>query len=88
LLVFDTLINRKENVEFGRLRRYKELAIFQSGQPGETNCLAIVLGQRVPESFIDTFVDQNGHLWTCEQKLFCLFEGSDGRFARDGRKSL
>jgi hypothetical protein len=43
LLVFDTLIDRKENVEFGRLRRYKELAIFQSSQPGVTNCLAIVL---------------------------------------------
>jgi len=41
-----------------------------------------------PESFIDTFVDQNAHLSTCEQKLFCFFERSDGRFTRDGRKSL
>jgi hypothetical protein len=50
--------------------------------------LAIVPGQRVPEPFIDTFVDQNAHLWTCEQKLFCLFERSDGRFARYGGESL
>jgi hypothetical protein len=59
-----TLIDSKENVEFGRLRRYKKLAIFQSSQSSVTGCLAIVLGQRVPESLIDTFVDQNAHLWT------------------------
>jgi len=53
-----------------------------------TGCLAIVFGQRIPESLIDTFVDQNMQLWTCEQKLFCFFERSDGRFARDSRKSL
>jgi hypothetical protein len=49
----------KENVEFGRLRRCKKVAIFQSSQSGITGCLAIVLGQRVPESLIDTFVDHN-----------------------------
>ncbi|MDQ1406954.1 MAG: hypothetical protein QOG55_2583 [Acidobacteriaceae bacterium] len=48
-----TLIDRKEKVEFGRLRRCEKLAIFQSGQPDVTNCLAIVLGQRVQETFID-----------------------------------
>jgi hypothetical protein len=32
--------------------------------------------------------DQNGHLGTCEQEVFCLFESGDGRFTRDGRKSL
>ncbi len=50
--------------------------------------LAIVTGQRVPESLIDTLVDQNAHLGTCEQKVFCFFESSDGRFTRDGGKSL
>ena len=53
-----------------------------------TGCLAIVTGQRVPESLIDTLVDQNAHLGTCEQKVFCFFESSDGRFTRDGGKSL
>jgi hypothetical protein len=88
LLVFDTLIHSKENVEFGCLRRCKKLAIFQSSQSSVTGCLAIVIRQRVPESLIDTFVDQNAHLWTSKQKVFCLFERSDGRFTRDGRKSL
>ncbi len=64
LLVFDTLIHGKKNVEFGCLRRCNKVAIFQSGQSSVTGCLAIVLRQRVPESLIDTFVDQNAHLWT------------------------
>jgi hypothetical protein len=87
LLVFDTLIDSKD-VEFGCLRRRKKLTIFQSSQSGVTGCLTIVIRQRVPESLFDTFVDQNAHLWTCEQKVFCFFERSDGRFTRDGRKSL
>jgi hypothetical protein len=88
LLVFDTLIHGKENVEFGCLRRCNKVAIFQSGQSSVTGCLAIALRQRVPESLIDTFVDQNAHLWTREQEVFCFFERSNGRFTRDGRKSL
>jgi hypothetical protein len=62
LKVFDTLIDREENVEFGRLCRYKRLAIFQSGHSSVTNRLAIVLWQGVPESSINTFVGQNAHL--------------------------
>jgi hypothetical protein len=45
-------------------------------------------GQIVPESFVDTFVDQNTHLRTGEQKALRFFEGSDRRFARDGGKAL
>jgi len=88
LLVFETLIHGKENVEFGCFRRYKKLTIIQSSQSSITGSLAIVTGQRVAESLIDTFVDQNAHLGTCEQKVFCFFERSDGRFTRDRRKSL
>jgi len=33
----------------------------------------MVTGQRVPESLVDTFVDQNAHLGTREQKLLCFF---------------
>ena len=40
------------------------------------------------ESLIDTFVDQNAHLGTREQKLFCFLESSDGRLTRDSRESL
>jgi len=39
-------------------------------------------------ALIDTFVDQNAHLGTCEQKVLCFFECSDGRITRDGRKTL
>lgn len=45
-------------------------------------------GKRVSESLIDTFVNQNAHLGTCEQEVFCFFESSDGGFARDSRKPL
>ena len=45
-------------------------------------------GQRIPESLIDAFIDQNAHLRTREQEMFCLFESGKSRFTRDGRKSL
>jgi len=45
-------------------------------------------GKRVPESLIDTFIDQDSHLRTSEQKIFRLFESDYGRFARDGGKSF
>ena len=88
MLVFDSLIHGKENVEPGCFRGGKKVAILQSGQPGVTGRLAIVARQKVPESLIDTFVDQNAHLRTCKQEVFCLFESGDGRFTRNGRKSL
>jgi hypothetical protein len=47
-----------------------------------------VTGQPVPEPLINALVDQNKHLKTCEQEVLWFFESSDGRFARDGRKSL
>lgn len=76
----------EENVKFGCFRCCKKLTIHQSSQSSVAGCLAIVTGQRVPESLIDTFVDQNAHLGTCEQKVLCFFECSDGRITRDGRK--
>jgi hypothetical protein len=47
-----------------------------------------VIGKRVAESLIDTFFDQNAHLGTSKQEVFCFFESGDGHFTRDGRKSL
>ena len=76
------------NVEFGCFRGGKEVAVLQPGEPGETGCLAIVTGQRVPESLVDTLVYKNAHLRTREQEVFCFFEGSDGQLTRDGGKSL
>ncbi len=84
----ETLIHGDENVEFGCSRGGKEIAVLQSGKSGKTGCLAIVTGQRVPESLIDALVDQNAHLRACEQEVFCFFKGSNGRFTRDGGKSL
>src|SRR6266481_5316480 len=88
LLVPETLIHGDENVEFGCSRGGKEIAVLQSGKSGKTGCLAIVTGQRVPESLIDALVDQNAHLRACEQEVFCFFKGSNGRFTRDGGESL
>jgi hypothetical protein len=65
------------------LSREKPAILSSGSQP-----LGHLTSATIPESFIDTFIDQNAHLWTCEQKLFRYFERSDGRFARDGRKSL
>jgi hypothetical protein len=60
-LEFDTLIDGEKNVKFGCFRCHKKLAILQSTQSGVTHCLAIVATQRVPESLIDAFIDQNAH---------------------------
>jgi hypothetical protein len=50
--------------------------------------LAIVAVQQGPESLIDTFIDQNAHLGTREQKLLSFFERSDRQFTRDRRKAF
>lgn len=44
--------------------------------------------QIVPESLIDTFVDQNAHLRAGEQKALRFFEGGDRQFACDSGKTF
>ena len=45
-------------------------------------------GQRIAETLVDAFVDQDAHLGTREQQMFCFFESSDSGFTRYGGKSL
>ena len=45
-------------------------------------------GQRIAESLVDAFVDQDVHLGTREKQVFCFFESSDSGFTRHGGKSL
>ncbi len=59
LLIFDTLIHGEENVEFGGLEK---ISVVKSCQSRVTGCLTIVAGQRIAESLVDAFVDQNAHL--------------------------
>ena len=79
------MIHGEEHVKFGRFRCRKKLPILQSSQSSITGCLTIVTGQAVPEPHIDSFVDQDAHLGTREQKMLCFFECGDSRFARDCR---
>ncbi len=88
LLVFDALIHGKKNIKFGRFRRAQKRAILQPSEPCVTGGLAIVIGQVVPESLIDAFIDQNAHLRACKEKLLRFFEGGDGQFTRNRRKPL
>jgi len=74
LLVFNALIDGKENIESGCFCRRKKFTIFEPGQSGETGSLTIVRRQRIPESFIDAFVQQDAHLGACKQQVFGLFE--------------
>ncbi len=43
-----------------------ENAILESCQSSVASCLTIVTGQRIAESLVDTFVNQNAHLGTRE----------------------
>ncbi len=45
-------------------------------------------GQRIAESLVDTFVDQDAHLGAREQQVFCFFESSDSGLTRHGGKPL
>lgn len=76
------------HVELACFRSRKKITALQSGQASVTGCLAIVAGQRIPESLINTLVCQNEYLGTRQQRMFCFFESSDDRFTRDGRKSI
>jgi len=58
LLVFDALIHGEENVEVAGFRSGKKVAVLQSRESGVTGRLAMVTGQGVAESLIDTLVDQ------------------------------
>ena len=49
----------EKNIKLRGFRGRKKLAIPRSSQSGVTGCLAIMTGQGVPESLIDTLVDQN-----------------------------
>ena len=65
----------------------QKLAILQSSQPRVAGRLAVVARKGVPESLIDTLINQNPHfLRTGKQKIFCFLERSDSRFTRNGRK--
>jgi hypothetical protein len=88
LLVFDTLVHGQENIEIGCFRGFEKLAVAQSSESCVASRLAIVTGQRVPESLIDTFVDQNAHLGVRKQEMLCFFKSSDGGFSRDCGKSF
>ena len=88
MLIFDALINGEKDAKSGCFRRCEQFTILQASQSSETGGLAIVTDEKFPESLVDTFVDQNAHLRTCEQKLLRFFERSDGHFTRDGRKPL
>jgi hypothetical protein len=56
------LIHSQENVKFSCLCRLEKVAIPKSCQSGVAGCLAIVTGQRIAESLVDAFVDQDAHL--------------------------
>jgi hypothetical protein len=84
----DWAIDGEKNVESGYFRSGKKVAILWSSKSRVAGGLAIVSGERVAESLIDTLVDQNAHLGASEQEVFCFFESGDGHFTRDGGKSL
>jgi hypothetical protein len=66
LLVFDTLIDGEENVESGCLCGFEKVAILKSCQSRVAGCLTVVTDQRIAESLVDAFVDQDAHLGTRE----------------------
>ena len=88
MLVFKSLIDRQENVKLRFFSGCEKLAILKSSESGVSSCLALLTRQGIAESLIDALIDQNAHLGTCKQELFCFFESSEGRITRHGRKPL
>src|SRR5215831_6967993 len=88
LLVLDALVHSEEDFKSGSFCRRKQVTVFQSSHSSIAGGLAIVTGEGVPESLIDAFIDQDSHLWTCEQEVFRFFESSNGRFTGHGGKSF
>ena len=62
LLVFDALIQGEKGIEFGAFCGCEEVAIFQAGQPSVADSLAVLAGQVIASSLVDTLVDQDAHL--------------------------
>ena len=57
LLVFDALIQGEKGIEFGAFCGCEEVAIFQAGQPSVADSLAVLAGQMIASSLVDTLVD-------------------------------
>lgn len=88
MLIFDSLICREENLKPGGFCSREELAVLQPCQTARYAGLEVVTRQMVAESFIDTFVDQNPHLGTIDQKFLRFFESGYRRFPGHGGKAL
>ncbi len=78
LLVFDALVHGEENVKFGGFRCRKKFAVLETCESSVTRGLAIVVREIIPESLINTFIEQNSHLGAGEQEVLRFFEGGDG----------
>ncbi len=78
----------RKTPESGGFRCHEKIAVTQSRQSCVSRRLAIRPGQIVPKSLIKTFVNQNPHLGTGEQKVLRFFEGSDRRFTGYCGKAL
>ena len=57
LLVFDALIQGEKGIEFGAFCGCEEV-----GQPSVADSLAVLAGQMIASSLVDTLVDQDAHL--------------------------
>jgi hypothetical protein len=61
LLVFESPINREDNIEFRSLGRSQKLTVFKSGKAGISGCLTVMTGEVVAQSFVHTLIKQNPH---------------------------
>jgi hypothetical protein len=63
---------------FGGFRYCKKFAVLETCESSVTRGLAIVAREIIPESLINTFIEQNTHLGADEEKALRFFEGGDG----------
>jgi hypothetical protein len=61
LLVFESPINREDNIEFRSLGHSQKLTVFKSCKTSISGCLTVMIGEIVAQSLVHTLIKENPH---------------------------
>jgi hypothetical protein len=61
LLVFESPVNREDNIEFRSLGRSQKLTVFKSGKASISGGLTVMTGEIIAQSFVHTLIKEKSH---------------------------